>query len=58
MEENMGAERQYTPVVIIGAGFSGLVSACNLRRKLGFEDYIIFERNADLGGTWFSNCCQ
>lgn len=54
----MDSERPYIPVAIIGAGFSGLVAACNLKRKLAFEDYIIFDRNQDLGGTWFTNSCK
>ncbi|KAH8698216.1 hypothetical protein GQ44DRAFT_832214 [Phaeosphaeriaceae sp. PMI808] len=42
-------------VVIIGAGFGGLAMACELKRKLNFHDFVIYERDAGLGGTWYYN---
>ena len=42
-----------TPVVIIGAGVSGLGLSVQLAR-LGIEHAIV-EKNADVGGTWFEN---
>jgi len=39
---------------IIGAGFSGLCAAIRLRQS-GFDDFVIFERAADVGGTWRDN---
>ena len=39
---------------IVGAGFSGLCAAI-LLRKAGFEDVTLYERAADLGGTWRDN---
>ncbi|KAF2676476.1 FAD/NAD(P)-binding domain-containing protein [Lentithecium fluviatile CBS 122367] len=42
-------------VVIIGGGFGGLAMACELKRKLGFHDFVIYERDAGLGGTWYHN---
>ncbi|RAL00084.1 flavin-containing monooxygenase [Aspergillus ibericus CBS 121593] len=42
-------------VVIIGAGFSGLTMACQLQRKLNHFDYVIYERSAEIGGTWWAN---
>jgi 4-hydroxyacetophenone monooxygenase len=41
------------PVVIVGAGTSGICAAAYLQ-KAGF-DVIIFDRNPGLGGTWFEN---
>ncbi len=41
-------------VIIIGTGFAGLGMAINLK-KAGKEDFVIFEREADVGGTWFVN---
>lgn len=32
--------------------------ACQLKSKLKFTDFVIFERSAGLGGTWRSNTCQ
>ena len=40
-------------VVIIGAGASGLCAAIQLG-KLGIP-YTIFEKNAEVGGTWYEN---
>jgi cation diffusion facilitator CzcD-associated flavoprotein CzcO len=47
----------FTEAVIIGAGFSGLAMACQLRRKLGCDDYVIYDRSAAPGGAWWANKC-
>jgi 4-hydroxyacetophenone monooxygenase len=41
------------PVVIAGAGASGLALAANLQ-SLGLP-YIVLERNEEVGGTWYEN---
>jgi cation diffusion facilitator CzcD-associated flavoprotein CzcO len=41
-------------VAIIGAGISGLGMAAALKRK-NFQDFAIFERADDVGGTWRDN---
>jgi cation diffusion facilitator CzcD-associated flavoprotein CzcO len=41
-------------VAIIGAGLSGLGMATALRHA-GIEDFVIYERAADVGGTWRDN---
>ncbi|KPM51955.1 hypothetical protein ACG83_30735 [Frankia sp. R43] len=41
-------------VLIVGGGISGLVSAANLS-KAGIEDYVLVEKGADFGGTWYWN---
>lgn len=41
-------------VAIIGSGFGGLGAAIRLRRA-GIDDFLIFERAGDLGGTWRAN---
>jgi cation diffusion facilitator CzcD-associated flavoprotein CzcO len=43
------------PVLIIGAGESGVAMGCQLQRKLGFKDFRIFERQSGIGGTWWIN---
>jgi cyclohexanone monooxygenase len=43
-----------TDVVIIGGGFSGLLTAARLR-EAGVDDLRIVERGADFGGTWYWN---
>jgi len=54
----MATHKPYTPVIIIGAGFSGLITACQLQRKLNLTDYTIYERSNDYGGTWSANTCK
>jgi len=41
-------------VAIIGAGFSGLGMAAALKR-INLQDFVIFERADDVGGTWRDN---
>jgi cation diffusion facilitator CzcD-associated flavoprotein CzcO len=41
-------------IAIIGAGFSGLGTAVQLRRQ-GIEDFVVLERHDDVGGTWWAN---
>ncbi|MDV3125701.1 NAD(P)/FAD-dependent oxidoreductase [Mycobacterium sp. 21AC1] len=40
--------------VIVGAGFAGIGAAIQLKR-MGIEDFVIVEREDDLGGTWYVN---
>jgi cation diffusion facilitator CzcD-associated flavoprotein CzcO len=40
--------------VIVGAGFGGIGAAIQLKR-LGYENFVIVEREDDLGGTWHVN---
>jgi cation diffusion facilitator CzcD-associated flavoprotein CzcO len=41
-------------IVIIGSGFGGIGMGIALR-KAGFDDFVILEKDADLGGTWRDN---
>ncbi|MEG6509184.1 NAD(P)/FAD-dependent oxidoreductase [Methyloligella sp. 2.7D] len=50
MKKSAGEHR----VAIIGAGFSGLAAAIALIKQ-GIEDFVIFEQEAGLGGTWWNN---
>lgn len=53
----------YTPtrklrVVCIGAGFGGLLIAHKIQHEMKLEDeldFTIYDRNSDIGGTWFEN---
>src|ERR1700712_1478584 len=40
--------------VIVGAGFAGIGAAIQLKR-LGVDDFVILDREDDLGGTWYVN---
>jgi cation diffusion facilitator CzcD-associated flavoprotein CzcO len=45
----------YYPVVIIGAGASGIAMGCRLKEVLDFDQFRIFDRQAGIGGTWWIN---
>jgi cation diffusion facilitator CzcD-associated flavoprotein CzcO len=45
---------QYFETVIIGSGFSGLLAAIRLQKKR-CNDFVLLERNSELGGTWQVN---
>ncbi|WP_167106949.1 NAD(P)/FAD-dependent oxidoreductase [Mycobacterium sp. DL592] len=46
-------EQQFD-AIIVGAGFAGIGAAIQLKR-LGFDDFVILDREDDLGGTWYVN---
>jgi cation diffusion facilitator CzcD-associated flavoprotein CzcO len=41
-------------LAIIGSGFAGIGMAIQLK-KAGYDDFVILEKNDDLGGTWRDN---
>lgn len=41
-------------VIIVGAGFGGIGAAIQLKR-LGFQNFVLLDREDDLGGTWHVN---
>ncbi|KAF3384702.1 Baeyer-Villiger monooxygenase [Penicillium rolfsii] len=43
------------PVLIIGAGISGIAAACQLKEKLGLTDFLVLEQQDGIGGTWWSH---
>lgn len=42
-------------VVIIGGGASGLLMAYKLQRNFDDVSFQIYEKNPDVGGTWYEN---
>lgn len=46
-------EQQFD-AIIVGAGFGGIGAAIALKRQ-GFENFVLLDRLADLGGTWYVN---
>ncbi|MCE9657843.1 MAG: NAD(P)/FAD-dependent oxidoreductase [Burkholderiales bacterium] len=55
--EQSGTAREdtrYVETVIIGTGFSGLLAAIHLQKK-HCNDFVLLERNSELGGTWQVN---
>src|SRR5271154_3666646 len=51
---SMGRQSNDPAIVIIGSGFSGLCMAIQLKQA-GYPDFVILEKNDDLGGTWRDN---
>jgi cation diffusion facilitator CzcD-associated flavoprotein CzcO len=45
---------EHVDIAIVGAGFGGLGMAINLERA-GYRDFVVLERAAEVGGTWFAN---
>jgi cation diffusion facilitator CzcD-associated flavoprotein CzcO len=43
-----------TDIAIVGAGFGGLGMAIRLKQA-GRDDFVVLERAADIGGTWWVN---
>ncbi|MEJ7583594.1 MAG: NAD(P)/FAD-dependent oxidoreductase [Acidimicrobiales bacterium] len=44
----------HSRVAVVGTGFAGIGAAVALRQA-GFEDFVVFERAGDVGGTWRDN---
>lgn len=42
-------------IICIGAGASGLLFAYKLQRSFEKFDLTVYEKNKDIGGTWFEN---
>ncbi|KAF9270874.1 FAD/NAD-binding domain-containing protein [Marasmius fiardii PR-910] len=42
-------------VVVIGAGYSGIVAGIRFRQRVSNLNLTIYDANAGVGGTWFSN---
>ncbi|CAI6100496.1 unnamed protein product [Clonostachys chloroleuca] len=54
LERNIDTSRQLR-VAVIGAGLSGVTAGILLPAKVPGIKLTIFEKNADVGGTWFEN---
>lgn len=50
----MPADAQHLSIAIIGAGFGGLGTAIRLRQS-GRDDFVVFDKAAGVGGTWWVN---
>ena len=44
----------YYPVVIVGAGESGIAMGCQLKEQLGFDQFRIFERGSGVSMSSYS----
>lgn len=48
----------FVKVMVIGGGFSGLAMGCQLKKQLNCDDFVIYDRAAKCGGTWWANKCE
>jgi heterodisulfide reductase subunit A-like polyferredoxin len=55
LEERSVDESRPLRVVIIGAGISGILSCIRFTQRIPNLDLCIYEKNADIGGTWLEN---
>ena len=42
-------------LIYIGAGVSGITGAIEFMKRLPSLDLVIYEKNSEVGGTWFEN---
>ena|SRR5271170_2321898 len=45
----------YSQVICIGAGINGIITAIRFPQKIRNLSLVVYEKNADVGGTWFEN---
>ena len=53
-EQPLGTRRKLR-VITIGAGASGLNLARQIELHMQDVEHVIYEKNGDVGGTWFEN---
>lgn len=41
--------------IIIGCGIGGIATAYGMKHRLGFHNFIIYEKEPHIGGTWYRN---
>jgi ribulose 1,5-bisphosphate synthetase/thiazole synthase len=47
-----GKPQRFYPVVVVGAGASGIATGCRLKERCGFDQFRIFDRQAGIGGEF------
>lgn len=47
--------RTRSKITIVGGGFGGIGAALSCVKNLKEQDYVLFEKHEDLGGTWWAN---
>lgn len=54
LSENGAIKSDVQDVIIVGAGFSGVCMGIKLH-EAGIKDFVILEKTAGIGGTWYKN---
>lgn len=54
MNDSTSEVREHVDVAIVGSGFGGLAAAIRLKQE-GHDDFVVFERDDAVGGTWHVN---
>lgn len=54
-DDSLPVIKSESKIAIIGGGFGGLSAALTCIKEIKEEDYVIFEKHADFGGTWYAN---
>jgi hypothetical protein len=58
IKEEPAFTRRKLKIICVGAGYSGLTLAHKIKHELKLEDvvdFVIYEKNPEVGGTWFEN---
>lgn len=55
MHDSGQPDPPFTQFASIGTGFSAIGLGATLQRWYGLDDIQFFDRQSDLGGTWFAN---
>lgn len=42
-------------VIVVGAGVSGILAGIRFPQRVRDLDLVIYDKNEDIGGTWFEN---
>jgi hypothetical protein len=51
----MDPKNRKLKVLTIGGGVTGILMAYQIQKYCGNIDHVIYEKNADIGGTWLEN---
>jgi hypothetical protein len=54
-EAMIGSYQRKIKVLTIGAGVSGILMAYMIQRDCKNVEHVIYEKNDDIGGTWWEN---
>lgn len=55
LEDRSIDEARPLRVVVIGAGISGILACIRFVQRIPNLELCIYDKNADIGGTWFEN---